>query len=175
MPRDLDFRRAKPSRRPLAQPTRQAAAVAKGQWPIILLIVGLGLAITGLVYYFNQDLQPTPTPNPTAVDVEQKPNSTVDSSNNVFAENGKLTVQLYESGADPEAVALTIKTLEAKGYGVKNLGASQYEYDKTYISHTTKFAVQAKEIGKVLADRVISYKETQSSGIFDILIYLGKQ
>ncbi len=86
-----------------------------------------------------------------------------------------MVVQIYQSGAVQEAINQTEALLKEKGFTVENLGNSQFEYDKTYIWHTAEYTEKAKELGSLLTGRVVSYKESQNAGLFDVLIYLGKQ
>ena len=185
MGRHLDFKRpSKPSGsasgasfssapiQPHPAPTHHLPRKRRRLWPLILLIIGLGLASLALYEKYQQEISsPAATPSPTA---SSSPTTATES--NVFTSNdGKLIVQLYDSGAGEEVVEAVAIKLREKGFEVAQLGKSQFTYDKTYISHSAEYAERSKEIGALLADRVVSYKESQVEGIFDVLIYVGKQ
>lgn len=185
MARDLDFRRI-PSRPsvPSAAKSPAKSTSRRAVWPIVLLIVGLGLSAAALFQVYNQNInsngappdstQLSPTASQPASASAEAPPST-NNTKNAFQAETTLVVQIYDSGAGSEAMEATIAKLTDSGFEVKNLGPSQFEYDKTYLWHRATFADQAKAIGQLLSEREVSYKETQLDGIFDLMIYLGKK
>lgn len=186
MARDFDFRRrVTPTTLPphanrqvadsLPQPTLKARK--RTSWPLLLVVIGLGLASVGLYIWYNNSTA-TKTPltasSPTSATVEPTPSD--GGSSNVFTNNTEtLVVQIYDSGAGETTVMSVAKRLEAAHYTIKTLGPSQFQYDKTYIWYTKEFTEQAHAIGALLTDRTISYKESQINGVFSVLVYLGKQ
>lgn len=143
------------------------------------MILGLILAAIGLYIYFNRDkalpnsLGAKSQPTVTNQSAEQ---TTTDASKNAFtAQQSSLIVKVYDSGAGEAAVAETLELLKQQNYETENLGKSQFEYDKTYIWHTAEFDAEAQAITELLPNRQVSLKESQIAGVFDVLIYLGKQ
>jgi len=86
-----------------------------------------------------------------------------------------LTIQLYDSGAGPDEVDRVKARLETLGYVVKNLGRSQFDYEVTYIWHRANREQEAKELAAILEGREIVLRQSQISGIFEVLIFLGKK
>ncbi len=194
MARDMDFRR-KPTESTPSSRVGQLPPVKHGrpanittspggqrlshrrspQTVLYLVIVGLAFAAIGTYYWSTQ---PPMSSSPPATNDEKKTaGQTTAQSNglNAVTKSGQPIVQIYQGGAPEATVSQVIGTLREKGYSVENLGNSQFEYDKTYIWYTKTYADKAQTIGQLLSDRVISYRESQSAGVFDILIYLGKQ
>lgn len=142
--------------------------------PLMLAIFGLAAAAIGAYYWASQP--PKATAPAVSTDTAQElSGSTTENNKNVFQKTDELVVQVYESGASQEIIDQTLADLKEKGFTTENLGKSQFEYDKTYIWHTAEYTEKAKEVGALLTGRVVSYKESQNAGLFDILIYLGKQ
>ncbi len=101
---------------------------------------------------------------------------TADTTNRAATDtSGLFTVEIYESGAGLELYQSTAASLALAGYDVKNLGKSQFEYDKTYIWYRSSLEEQAHKVGEALAGRDVSYRESKNEGLFDILVYLGKK
>ncbi|QQG50067.1 MAG: LytR C-terminal domain-containing protein [Candidatus Berkelbacteria bacterium] len=142
---------------------------------MLMLVVGLGLAAVGLfASYYNSSsdsVKPTTTTDTPVTSDEPSGNSADVFSN----KNTAFEVKIYDSGAGDEAVDSTTALLTEKGYTVKKLGKSQFVYDKTYIWHIQTRLSEAQTIGALLQGREVSYKESQNSGGFELLIYLGKQ
>ena len=153
------------------KPTASRKAVA----PLILVIVGLAAAATGLYYWSSQPPTASAPATNKSTSEQSASDTTTNSDKNVFKKTDELVVQIYQSGAVQEAINQTEALLKEKGFTVENLGNSQFEYDKTYIWHTAEYTEKAKELGSLLTGRVVSYKESQNAGLFDVLIYLGKQ
>ncbi len=168
-------------RAPFEQPTKLQPAAARptrsktrGKLPLTLGIIGLAAAAIGAYYWSTLPVIPTVEQN-SSTDQSVPPATTPTTENNAFEQDDKLIVQIYQSGASQEAIDQVVNLLKAQDFTVENLGNSQFEYDKTYIWHTPKHAEEAKKIGDSFVGRTISYKESQNAGVFDILIYLGKQ
>lgn len=153
------------------KPSSSRKAVA----PLILLIVGLAAAATGAYYWSSQPPTASAPATSTPTNQQSASDTSTESNSNVFQKNDQLVVQVYQSGATQEAIDQTVALLKEKGFKIENLGNSQFEYDKTYIWHTAEYTEKAKELGTLLSGRVVSYKESQNAGLFDVLIYLGKQ
>jgi hypothetical protein len=142
--------------------------------PLFLAIVGIAAAAIGAYYWASKP--PTATAPAVSSTTDQQNTATApDSGKNIFQKTDQLVVQVYESGASQEVVTQSLATLKEKGFTTENLGKSQFEYDKTYIWHTAEYTKEAKTVGDSLTGRVVSYKESQNAGLFDILVYLGKQ
>lgn len=183
MARDLDFRPIKRRVPNTPAPTNHTTqkTVARPErkpsyWPLILLIVGLGLASVALFAYYSEQISGSITAPPvdTAASSSDQPSSSGNGTS-VFDQAEKLVIQLYDSGAGSEVMASTVKSLEDAGYTVEQLGTSQFEYDKTYIWHQPTRTTDAQAIGSILSNREISYRESQIKDVFDVLIYLGKK
>lgn len=142
--------------------------------PVLIAIIGLAAAAVGTYYWSTLPIKETTT-NPTSDTTTSSPATESTDQKNVFQGGSEPVINFYQSGAPTEAISQITTLLKEKGYQVENLGDSQFEYDKTYIWYRAEFEAQAKTIGSLLANRVISYKESQNAGLFDVLIYLGKQ
>lgn len=182
MARDLDFRtvrrlkNASPApagRRP--KQTRQAG--------ILATLIFLGLILIGFGLLYEANLAPTPrsqeTTEKTSPSNNQKPGNLGQlnqTAGNRTAPENKVrdSIQIYDSGAGATSVEEAIKALADEQLTVKNVGKSQFEYDKTQIWYSAGFEEQAKKIAAVLIGRQTAVKESKVSGPFDILIYLGK-
>lgn len=177
MARDLDIRpsQSRPPYRP-PQPVQQTVSRKKGRsvTPLVLALVGLAAAGLG-VYYWASQPQTATAPTTTTTANKESSSAATDQEKNIFQKKDELVVQVYQSGASQAVVDQTIALLKEKGYTVENLGNSQFEYDKTYIWHTAAYTAKAQEIGALLTGRTVSYKESQNAGLFNLLIYLGKQ
>jgi len=172
MARDFDIRPGNtPAPTRLATPKSPKRSTRRGVVPLLIAIIGLAAAAIGAYYWSSLPVQPSSPVGETPASSNQEPAVT---DKNVFSDQ-KLTVQIYQSGAPQETVDALIAKFKANSFTVENLGDSQFEYDKTYIWHTAEYADEAKALGALMPDRVISYKESQNAGLFDILIYLGKQ
>ena len=82
-------------------------------------------------------------------------------------------IKIYDSGAGTSAVSTLQKKLKSLGYESENLDKSQFNYDKTYIWYRAGLEAEATKIQSTMFERVTSLKQIASSGLFDILIYLG--
>lgn len=183
MARDLDFRR-KPTSTQTVQPNKGQTTPPiqsnttprknrrRGLAPLVIAIIGLAAAATGAYYWAT--LPPTQKTTDTSSQTTTVA-PPADDQKNVFQANKELVVNVYQSGAAADVIKNVTTVIEEKGFKVENLGDSQFEYDKTYVWHRAEYETQAKAIGQALSGRVVSYKESQNAGLFDILIYLGKQ
>ncbi len=172
MPRDLDFvrrpRRESPTiHKPSRQPRSGSMAIA---FVIIILVVG-GILVA-------QYLSSKPTSAP-ALNAGQTPTtSTTPPTNSTTPTNqtksSQAVIQIYDSGGGADELKKVSDSL-AKTYQIKNLGPSQFDYDKTYVWYRKEFKTDANAIAKLLSDRDVSLKESEISGVFDILVYVGKK
>lgn len=173
MARDMDFRRVAKAAKPVTNARRTQKS--RTGWPLLLLVIGLGLAAVGLfaTYYYDSPAPKEKTATEPAPPVANT--NTSESSTDVFsAQNTTFKVKIYDSGAGEDIVDSTAKLLSDKGYSVEKLGKSQFTYDKTYVWYVKARSSEAQLIGALLEGRDVSYKESQNSGGFELLIYLGK-
>jgi len=171
MARDIDFvRRPKPK---TAEPAKPRPKKAKAPWQLAFWLIIAGLIALGLALYLqfssaggnNRSQQPAE-------------NSSQDASQTTVGSNEQRPdslIQIYNSGAGEQTLLEVINHLESQGYTVENLANSQFEYDKTYIWYRKGLVTLAEQIAKALPERSTALKETQISGAFDILIYLGRK
>ncbi len=167
----------KPKTKPVKN-TSNKSTVQKATWPALLLILGLGLGGAALYSQYAGQSETPETKKLTPNNSQTQIDSTVTAealNQSAFDNSSTLLVQVYDSGAGIEATESATAALKTAGYDAKNLGKSQFEYDKTYIWHTPKFQEQAKAAATVLTGREISYKQSQIEGVFDVLIYVGKK
>jgi hypothetical protein len=138
----------------------------------------MGLIAIGLYFQYNRGLASTlnSDTDTTTTNSSSVTPVTSDPTDDVFtATNTERVVKVYDSGAGEAVVADVLNQLKQGGYETENLGKSQFEYDKTYIWHTPTFTDTAQAIGLLLAGRQVGLRESQIAGVFDVLIYLGKQ
>lgn len=191
MARDLDFS----PRRQVVKPTiataprttpSPAVASPKGLKSIWLWLVII-LLVAGATWALWQSLQPVSSPTavkpvltasePTSSGLQKKSSTAPQeaTSSNLFSpqQSGSIKIQIYNSGAGENAVAALQDKLKVLGYGSENLDKSQFNYDKTYIWYRAGLESEATKIQSTMPERVTSLKQIASSGLFDVLIYLG--
>lgn len=175
--RDIDFRPrsdARAATNPSPKPVSRPGVKKKQSSALLIAIIGLAAAALGTYYWSGT---PPQSSSPASAEPSSPSERLGDVSTNgtIFDTSDTLLVQVYESGADQATITSALETLKREKYQYQNLGASQFEYDKTYIWYTAGYAEEAQAIGRLLTGRSVSYKESQNSGVFDVLIYLGKQ
>jgi len=146
----------------------------RSNWLIWLVII---LIIAGGVFAFWHYFQPTTTsqntPPTTLSTTTPALGSTTTTGSLVASKNSLPTVQIYDSGAGPEAVTKVMANLKALGYTTDNEDKSQFNYDKTYVWYITGLEADAAKIGSALAPRQVELKESKSAGSFEIMVLLG--
>ena len=173
MARDFDFVRTKATKTK-ATPSKPSQQARRGRRGLVIWLTVLGLLVLGAAFYwlFKQATVP-------AKDGRNLiNNSALAPTNFVEVADEQLTgplVQIYNSGAGEAAVAAVVATMKKNKFRVEPLANSQFEYDKTYIWYRRGLETIAQEIARLMPERLTSLKETQISGAFDILIYLGKR
>jgi hypothetical protein len=162
MARDFDFR----PRRPVTPaPTRTSRK--SNQW--LSGVIFLGLIIIGLGFASQSSNKPTnpsstqPSAPATAPDILKSADIVPDSP-----------LQIYDSGSGPDAVTQAITALHGQNLEAKNLGKSQFEYDKTYVWYVAGQEALAKQVVTALGNRQVILTESKVAGNFQVLIYLGK-
>ncbi|MEK9167613.1 MAG: LytR C-terminal domain-containing protein [Patescibacteria group bacterium] len=183
MVRDLDFRVKRTPVKPLAQPATVRVALPTNKkggpsatlWTVLVLL--LVAATIGIWQFSTISTTPTtsvktPTPtkeaSPLADPVPTKAENSI-----LSPQSSSPLVQIYDSGAGSTEVGALVDKLKALGYKVDNLDKSQFNYDRTYIRYRAGMQAEAEKIQSAMPDRLISLKEVQSAGLFDILILLG--
>lgn len=182
MARDLDFRTVRRPKNASPAPVVRQPKQTR-QAGILATLIFLGLILIGFGLLYEANLAPIPgsqkTTEKTSPSNNQKP-SNLDRLNQTAGDRTapenrvRDSIQVYDSGAGTASVEEAIKALADEQLTAKNVGKSQFEYDKTYIWYSTGFEDQAKKIAAVLIGRQTAVKESKVSGPFDILIYLGK-
>ena len=137
-----------------------------------MLIAFVGVALLTVALFSQQTtFRPGESANNTT------PQTAADSSANAepTAQATETTaIQIYNSGAGDQAVNDVKELLEGLGYEVKLLGNSQFEYESTFIWHRPIHLETAEQLKELLEDRQVTLRESQISGVFEVLIYLGK-
>jgi len=187
MARDLDFARPRtvrpnssaPVRPPVTnQPSAPTPAPTKTRsrigWLVVLLII-LGLALLTIgIYYQTSRANRVSTP---PISATKKTTSTavpVERDNILAGAKSEFSVQIYDSGAGKDTLNKVIKLLKDQHYDVVNLDQSQFNYDQTMIWYKKGFSAQAEKVADVLKNRDTKLTESSIGGVFDILIWLGK-
>lgn len=183
MARDFDIRR-RPSVKPPARFSRRSFR-PRGRLLITLFVSIFIVVLTVLIQNTsrgNPSASSNPLSEPTITPNSSTPTSTIGSRQagdsdlrNLFNnDSNEFTVQVYNGGAGREETEKIIKRLKDKGYEVINLGDSQFTYETTDIWYRQEFEKQAMEISVALSDRQVKTKESKISGVFDVLVYIGK-
>lgn len=164
---------AAPNVTPVSVVGRQQGAKSAWLWIILAVLV------LGAIWALWQSLRPvssstTPDLAVTAPQTAPKTSSpTTDGSLFAPEHSGGLKIQIYDSGAGSGAVGALQDKLKALGYGSESLDKSQFTYDKTYIWYRAGLENEAIKIQSTMPERTTTLKQIASSGLFDILIYLG--
>ena len=112
--------------------------------------------------------KPTPTPTPTI-----KPSPTLEKTDTTTPT--ALKIQIL-NGTGVETISDQVKkVLETNKFSVESTSKAQFEYGQTYIYYRPTAVDSAKTISTLLTDYKPSLSESQISGLFDILIIIGKQ
>lgn len=132
-------------------------------WIIIIVIVILGsMGIWQLA-------------KPKSVTSTKPPQPVVSGQNDIISSSTKpLVVELYDSGAGSLAMGKLTNILQGSNYKVKDMGASQFDYDATMIWYNKTEITQAQNLAALIADRKVTLKETSIDGTFDLIVFLGK-
>lgn len=167
MPRDMDFRprrRAASTSHAPARSNRRSSSAGLG-WLILI-----GLIIAGGALYINNQPKTNTTNQPVNTST-----ATEEATELPTTDGETKVVQVYLSGAGDEDLTNSIETLKQAGWDARSLGKSQLDYDQTYIWYSSEKKLEAEELAGLLSSRQVSLKESQLSGSFGILIYLGKK
>lgn len=175
MARDFDFR----SRRVL-KPAKAALRKTnqKSNLRLVLLVI-IGL-LGGIYWLLAGD---TDADSYSRIDRNQHQNritsndveKRIERTATADATKATLTVQLYDSGAGKEVADKVKNELESLGYKVKDLGKSQFDYETTFIWHRENRQKEAEELAQFLKDRQVSLRQSKIGGVFEVLIFLGRQ
>lgn len=176
MAHDLDFRTKKKithrAERSIEQdffPHRKRNS-SKANYKIIPSLVGVFILIIISVAAYAASISPAKTKTNSAALPK-----TTDQASLPTAANQALTIDLYDGGAGANAATAVVSKLASGGYVVNNLGAAQFQYDKTYIWYQKGYADDANKLAALLKDRLVQVGESQTIGVFNILIYLGQK
>lgn len=91
------------------------------------------------------------------------------------ATTSTLKIQVL-NGTGIETISEQVKkTLVDNKFPVESTDKAQYEYGQTYIYYRTNAVESAKKISQILSAYKPILSESQISGLFDILIIIGKQ
>jgi hypothetical protein len=183
MARDLDFKVRRTAGIPPAQPPQVATILPSNRksgsntllWTVLILLF---IAAAIGIWQFASSTTPSTTSIKTPVATKEVPPAKIPvvtkTDNSILSpETSSLVVQVYDSGAGSTAVDALIDKLKALGYKVDNLEKSQFNYDRTYIRYRAGMQTEAEKIQSSMPDRLVSLKEVQSAGLFDILILYG--
>jgi len=110
----------------------------------------------------------------TAIATPKADEPAVPATNSLVATKNSLpSVQVYDSGAGPDAVTKLVSNLKGLGYATENKDKSQFTYSKTYIWYITGLLGEAQKIQSTMSDRTVELKESKSAGSFEIMVLLG--
>lgn len=183
MARDFDFvqrRRPQPVSRPTPRRSRRPNTISIA---IFVGLVVLGVALLGnagsLTKSHSTTSQPDSATRPSESSASSSQTATGDNSASTsiaptLDPAANSPIQLYDSGAGDQTVKQTIADLATQHILVKNLGRSQFDYDRTYVWYATGKDQAAKDVVAALGNRQVTLKESTIAGSFDVLIYLGK-
>lgn len=182
MPRDLDFRSkyvSRPTSKPMfetPQPVPASRPVQKKRGGSLWLITIVTILASAAVLYWQLG-RPQAVVNTQKTETTSLPTlETGTSANGSILSPTKTgpSIQIYDSGAGKEAVNAAINKLKTIGYTAEDLDQSQFTYDKTFIWYRAGMLTEAEKIKTLLADPSITLTETKITGLFDVLILLGK-
>lgn len=98
-----------------------------------------------------------------------------DSTSSATPTSTNLKIQVL-NGTGIDTVTDQVKTtLETNKFPVESTSKAQFEYGQTYIYYRPSAVDSAKKISGILSAYKPTLSESQISGLFDILIIIGKQ
>ena len=171
MARDFDIRR--PQRSHIA-PEHKATKRSRNMSAPLSFMIIIGMAVLGYGAYSAISTKPSANTTPQISSTQTAVPAEVQTTGITPITNAKAIVKVYNSGGGDKATTDIVGQLQAAKYQVENEGASQFDYDKTYIWYSTGKDSVAKNIATLLKDRDTILKESKLEGIFDIIVYIGK-
>lgn len=191
MPRSFDIAR-KPKHRPSPPPIISMPTLAPSRkkrrsgglvfFVFVVAVITLGFSFTTLSKKpivknaFTSKITPKTTPKPT---ISLKPTKTETSQSTptptpAITATG-LKIQIL-NGTGIETVSDQVKKiLEDNKLTVESTSKAQFEYGQTYVYYRPNAVDDAKKISTLLSAYKPTLSESQISGLFDVLIIIGKQ
>lgn len=190
MPKSFDISR-KPKRNPLATPAASHPTPKrrnKGGLVFILFIIAIGaigysftkmspkylVKKVATIKKSNQSDKPKPsaTPDDKVVISKSPDDTTTTKPPETTTATNKIQI-LNGTGIETSAPQVK-KILEDNKLTVESVSKAQFEYGQTYIYYRPNSVETAKQISKLLSVYKPNLSESQISGLFDILIIIGK-
>ncbi|MDO8513896.1 MAG: LytR C-terminal domain-containing protein [bacterium] len=183
MARSFDIARKpkyRPSPAPVAGPPPGRGSRKRSG--LIFLIFVIAVIIASLSF---TDILKKPLVKPATTTKSSSKTTTSNNKNNASTKTDTITTDTATpstlkiqvlNGTGIETITEQVKkTLIDNKFPVESTSKAQFEYGQTYIYYRTNAVESAKKISQILSAYKPTLSESQISGLFDILIIIGKQ